>query len=230
MVNAGIIHKYEFIISRAESAKAQAVVSPEELILSPTQNRVFQDIMKLMKSGEPKAALLKGITGSGKTSVFIKLIHEAVKSGKTALMLVPEISLTPQTVANFQAMFGKTVAVLHSGLSVGQRADEYKRIRNKEAQIVIGTRSAVFAPLTNIGIIVIDEEGEHTYKSEKSPRYIMHGMLLNNAAFTIKLYCCLLPQPLHFKAAILLKRGNTLYSNSMNGTVRRFYRKSILLI
>jgi primosomal protein N' (replication factor Y) len=171
MVNAGIIHKYEFIISRAESAKAQAVVSPEELILSPTQNRVFQDIMKLMKSGEPKAALLKGITGSGKTSVFIKLIHEAVKSGKTALMLVPEISLTPQTVANFQAMFGKTVAVLHSGLSVGQRADEYKRIRNKEAQIVIGTRSAVFAPLTNIGIIVIDEEGEHTYKSEKSPRY-----------------------------------------------------------
>lgn len=171
LVKAGILEQYDFEISRAVSANAEATDDINNLIFSPAQQKVFDGLSELMDKPEPKCALLRGVTGSGKTSVFLKLIDKALEQGKTAIMLVPEISLTPQTVGNFQRLFGNKVAIIHSNLSIGQRTDECKRIKNGEARIVIGTRSAIFAPVKNIGIIVIDEEGEHTYKSEKAPRY-----------------------------------------------------------
>lgn len=158
-------------VSRAVSKEAEITQDLSDLHFSPLQQRTYDGLKQLMDSGEAKCALLRGVTGSGKTSVFIKLIEAATKEGKTAILLVPEISLTPQTVGKFQSLFGNTVAIMHSSLSLGQRADEFKRIARGEAKIVIGTRSAVFAPVENLGIIVIDEEDEHTYKSEMSPRY-----------------------------------------------------------
>ena len=171
MEKNGIVECFDNEVSRSLTAGAKAVRSIDDIVLSDEQSAVYSGMYELMDSGKPQCALLKGVTGSGKTTVFLKLIDKALKQGKTALMLVPEISLTPQMVRNFTDLFGSNVAVIHSNLSLGQRTDEYKRIEKGEARIVIGTRSAVFAPLDNIGIIVIDEEGEHTYKSEKSPRY-----------------------------------------------------------
>lgn len=166
-----IVDIYEEEASRSVSKDAIQTARLSDIVFSPLQQKTFDGIKALIETGRPQCALLHGVTGSGKTSVFIKLIEYARDSGKTAVLLVPEISLTPQTVGKFQSLFGNTVAIIHSGLSLGQRADEYKRIQRGDAKIVIGTRSAVFAPLKNIGIIVIDEEGEHTYKSEMAPRY-----------------------------------------------------------
>ena len=115
--------------------------------------------------------LLYGVTGSGKTAVFLHVIRHVLTVGKGVIVTVPEISLTPQTLAVFTAAFGDTVAVFHSGLSVGERMDEWKRVRTGRAKIVVGTRSAVFAPVQNLGLIVMDEEQESTYKSESTPRY-----------------------------------------------------------
>lgn len=115
--------------------------------------------------------MLYGVTGSGKTSVFLKLIEYVLDRGQGIIVMVPEISLTAQTLRVFQQNFGDSVAVFHSGLSLGERLDEWKRVRRGEARIAVGTRSAVFAPVQNLGLIVIDEEQEHTYKSESSPRY-----------------------------------------------------------
>ena len=129
-----------------------------------------------IKEKKPAVFLLHGVTGSGKTSVFEKLIYDTIQLGQQALLLIPEIGLTPQVLSRFRSLFGERVAVIHSGLSLGQRLDEYKRIKRGEADIVIGTRSAVFAPLDNIGIIIIDEEGERSYKSDSSPRYLAHDI------------------------------------------------------
>lgn len=167
----GLVGIEQTEVSRAVSKEAEITQDLSDLHFSPLQQRTYDGLKQLMDSGEAKCALLRGVTGSGKTSVFIKLIEAATKEGKTAILLVPEISLTPQTVGKFQSLFGNTVAIMHSSLSLGQRADEFKRIARGEAKIVIGTRSAVFAPVENLGIIVIDEEDEHTYKSEMSPRY-----------------------------------------------------------
>jgi primosomal protein N' (replication factor Y) len=117
------------------------------------------------------AALLYGVTGSGKTPVYIRLINEAILLGKTSVVLVPEIALTPQLMRTFTSYFGSDVAVLHSALSMGERYDEWKRIRSGSVKVVIGTRSAVFAPVDNLGLIILDEEQENTYKSENTPRY-----------------------------------------------------------
>lgn len=168
---SGVAECFDNIISRSLTADAKAVKSVDDIKLSDEQKAAFEGISVLMDSDEPKCALLKGVTGSGKTTVFLKLIDYALSQNKTAMMLVPEISLTPQMVKNFTDLFGSKIAVIHSNLSLGQRMDEYKRIKSGDARVVVGTRSAVFAPLENIGIIVIDEEGEHTYQSEKSPRY-----------------------------------------------------------
>ncbi len=171
LVKKGIIEEYEYEISRSITKDNEAKAELSDLNFSPSQQKVFDGLCDLLRADEARCALLHGVTGSGKTSVFIKLIEQTLITGRTALMLVPEIALTPQMTENFIRMFGNKVAIIHSSLSIGQRADEYKRIKNGEARIVIGTRSAVFAPVQNIGIIVIDEEGEHTYKSERSPRY-----------------------------------------------------------
>ena len=171
LVKYGLLEEYTYTISRIDTSEGERVRDPEDIVLSPCQQAAYDRLEAMTDGKQPRCALLHGVTGSGKTSVFIKLIDKTIKGGRTALMLVPEISLTPQMVKNFRELFGNTVAIVHSSLSMGQRADEYKRIREGGAKIVIGTRSAVFAPLDNIGIIVIDEEGEHTYKSDRSPRY-----------------------------------------------------------
>ena len=166
-----ILEITEVEVSRTDSKEEYPSESLSDIVFSPLQQRTYDGLRELMDAEEPKCALLHGITGSGKTSVFIKLIEHCRDIGKTSILLVPEIALTPQTVGKFRSLFGNSVAIIHSNLSLGRRADEYKRIRSGEASIVIGTRSAIFAPADNIGIIVIDEEGEHTYKSEMSPRY-----------------------------------------------------------
>ncbi len=140
-------------------------------ILNEAQRLAFNRLHELSSSGEAHAALLFGVTGSGKTSVYIRLINEVLERGQSAILLVPEIALTPQMLSTFSSHFGDHVAVLHSSLSVGERYDEWKRIRRGEARLVIGTRSAVFAPVSDLGILIIDEEQEETYKSENAPRY-----------------------------------------------------------
>ncbi len=142
-----------------------------EIALNKSQKRAFDGIMCQINDELPAAALLFGVTGSGKTSVYINVIKEIIRKGKTAIVLVPEIALTPQLVSRFSAHFGDEIAVLHSSLGIGERYDEWKRIRSGVVKVVIGTRSAVFAPLENLGLIVIDEEQEYTYKSENAPRY-----------------------------------------------------------
>ena len=144
--------------------------SAKEIILTEKQNRAFISLFEKYKNGGG-VSLLYGITGSGKTSVFLKLIDNVIAEGKQAIVMVPEIALTPQMMGIFKGRYGDRVAIFHSGLSAGERRDEYKRVLEKKAEIVVGTRSAVFAPFDNIGLIVIDEEQEHTYKSESSPRY-----------------------------------------------------------
>jgi primosomal protein N' (replication factor Y) len=143
----------------------------EQIKLNAEQEASFIGISELMKSGKAEAALLFGVTGSGKTSVYIRLIKETISIGRSAIVLVPEISLTPQMLSVFSSFFGDKIAVLHSALSSGERCDEWKRIKSGEASVVIGTRSAVFAPVSSLGLIIIDEEQEYTYKSENTPRY-----------------------------------------------------------
>lgn len=130
-----------------------------------------QNAIKTIFSTDKDTILLHGVTGSGKTEVYIEAINRVIKDGKTAIMLVPEISLTPQTLKNFRGAFGDRVALLHSGLSDGERYDEWKKLLLGEAQIVVGARSAIFAPLQNVGIIVVDEEHDSSYSSETNPRY-----------------------------------------------------------
>ena len=144
---------------------------PDDIVLTDEQQNAHDAVMSKVGMKKSAVFLLHGITGSGKTSVFEKLIADTVRLGRQALLLIPEISLTPQILGRFRSLFGERVAVIHSGLSQGQRLDEYKRIKRGDADIVIGTRSAVFAPLGNIGLIIMDEEGERSYKSENAPRY-----------------------------------------------------------
>jgi len=139
--------------------------------LSDMQNKALDTLLELYGTHKAAAALLYGVTGSGKTNVILKLIKKVINDGKTVIVLVPEIALTGQTVGRFASVFGKDIALIHSGLSAGERMDAHKAIVEGRAKIVIGTRSAVFAPLQNLGLIVIDEEQESSFKSEKSPKY-----------------------------------------------------------
>jgi len=142
-------------------------IEKKKVILNPEQQKAVDAISTF----EPKTYVLFGVTGSGKTEVYLTLIEKALEKGKSAILLVPEISLTPQMLGNLKNRFGETVAVLHSGLSQGEKFDEWNRILSGEAKVVVGARSAIFAPLENVGIIVIDEEHESSYNSETSPRY-----------------------------------------------------------
>lgn len=143
----------------------------EPIELTATQTVAYDTAEKLLLSDEAKAALLFGVTGSGKTKVIMRLIDRTLDEGKRAIMLVPEISLTPQTVGLFCHRYGERVAVVHSSLSQGERLDAWRRIERGDVDLVIGTRSAIFAPIPDLGLIVIDEEHEHTYKSESDPKY-----------------------------------------------------------
>ena len=143
-----------------------------DLELTGEQKEALERVVKSIDNNEYKEFLLYGVTGSGKTEVYLQIIKEVLKKDKGVIVLVPEISLTPQMVDRFIARFGQEqIAVLHSKLSVGERYDEWQRIKNNEAKIVIGARSAIFAPMENIGAIIIDEEHDQSYKSETAPRY-----------------------------------------------------------
>jgi primosomal protein N' (replication factor Y) len=144
---------------------------PKELVLTDEQEEVLQKTIPLLGQNKLNEVLLHGVTGSGKTEIYIRLIKEVIKNKKTAIVLVPEISLTPQVTSCFTAHFGNRIAIQHSRLSQGERYDQWRKIKAGEVDVVIGVRSAIFAPLLNIGIIIIDEEHELTYKSENTPKY-----------------------------------------------------------
>lgn len=170
LVKYGVCEYYEKEVYRNPYSNITSNCKKEEIILSNAQQKAF-DTYNAMLHSKGGTGLLFGVTGSGKTQVYLRLIDEAVAMDKDVIVLVPEISLTPQMLSIFHKRYGKQVAVFHSGLSLGERNDEYKRALRGDAKIVIGTRSAVFAPLQNIGLIIMDEEQEHTYKSERTPRY-----------------------------------------------------------
>ena len=139
--------------------------------LNEEQNNAFSGLLAQLTGQKPGSALLHGVTGSGKTAVYIRLIEACLNQGKQAILLVPEIALTPQLLGLMAAWFGSAVAVLHSSLPAAERYDQWKQIRSGEAKVVVGTRSAVFAPCKNLGLVILDEEQEHSYKSENNPRY-----------------------------------------------------------
>jgi primosomal protein N' (replication factor Y) len=151
----------------------------KSITLSADQQDVFQRIMRAVEGDEAERFLLYGVTGSGKTEVYLRVIHEIIARGKGAILLVPEISLTPQTVAYFSRRLGHELAVLHSRLTAAQRINEWHRILTGERRVVIGARSAVFAPLERIGIVIIDEEHETSYKSDETPRYSARGVAMH---------------------------------------------------
>ena len=139
--------------------------------LTSQQNSVFSGIFSLIQEKKPACALLYGVTGSGKTAVYVRLIYELLQRNQSSILMVPEIALTPQMLETFSSYFGDEIAVMHSSLSAGERYDEWKRIKTGVAKVVVGTRSAVFAPVQDLGLIIIDEEQEDSYKSENAPRY-----------------------------------------------------------
>lgn len=162
-------YRNPYLLSETEQKK-------DDSPLSPQQEKAYRTIRDLYEKDGPSAVLLHGVTGSGKTKVIKAMIDKALSDKKGVIMLVPEISLTPQTVGYFCSQYGDRVAVVHSNLSRGERYDGWKRIKRGEADVVIGTRSAIFAPVKNLGLIVIDEEQEHTYKSETDPKYLAHDI------------------------------------------------------
>ncbi|GMK43118.1 primosomal protein N' [Paenibacillus glycanilyticus] len=151
------------------------------LPLMPGQQDVYERIAGTVSRGEPQVLLLHGVTGSGKTEVYMQSIQHCLELGKQAIVLVPEISLTPQMVERFKGRFGEAVAVLHSRLSNGERYDEWRKIRSRRVQVAIGARSAIFAPFERIGLIIIDEEHESSYKQEESPKYHARDVAVRRA-------------------------------------------------
>ncbi|MBQ3147126.1 MAG: primosomal protein N' [Oscillospiraceae bacterium] len=169
LADLGYLELADKPVLRCSQIKPAALTGPLEL--SQSQETVFTGIREQMTRENPGVALLHGVTGSGKTAVYLKLIQSCLENGKSALLMVPEIALTPQLLSLLAAHFGEKVAVQHSSLAATERYDQWKRIRQGEASVVVGTRSAVFAPCSQLGIIILDEEQEHSYKSENNPRY-----------------------------------------------------------
>ena len=148
----------------------EGIEASQPLELNPEQRQARDAVVSAISSQQPPF-LLQGITGSGKTEVYLQIIQGALDKGKTAILLVPEISLTPQMTERFVARFGEKVAILHSGLSNGEKYDEWRKVERGDAQVVVGARSAIFAPLKNLGVMIIDEEHEASYKQDSNPRY-----------------------------------------------------------
>ena len=171
LAKKGIIEISEREDLRNPYAEYGSVTDKSEIILTTAQMTAYNTIESLYLEDAPRAALLYGVTGSGKTKVMMRAIDKALSDGRGVIMMVPEIALTPQTVGIFCKRYGERVAVIHSALSQGERSDAWQRIKRGEVDLVIGTRSAVFAPVHDLGMIIIDEEHEHTYKSESDPKY-----------------------------------------------------------
>ncbi len=171
LVKRGILREEDLPVVRDPYADLKFSVDKSEILLSRAQNTAYGSLLSLYEENKPKAALLHGVTGSGKTKVMMKVIDRVIADGKSVIVMVPEIALTPQTVGLFCARYGKRVAVIHSLLSDGERFDAWCRAAAGELDLIIGTRSAVFAPFPNLGLVIMDEEHEHTYKSESDPKY-----------------------------------------------------------
>lgn len=171
LVKKGIVYYFENQVYRNPYKNIEKLYNKEDILLSDEQKTSFNNLYKEYISGKASVSLLYGVTGSGKTAVFMKLIEAVRKDKKGIIVMVPEIALTSSLIRQFHQRFGEKVAVFHSGLSAGERADEWKRVKNGDADIAIGTRSAVFAPFENLGLIIMDEEQEYTYKSDSSPRF-----------------------------------------------------------
>lgn len=185
MEKNNIVESFQVEVSRNPFVNKH-VKRTEPLALTEEQKQVMEQI----KIGQFGEYLIHGVTGSGKTEIYLQLIEKVLAEGKTAIVLVPEISLTPQITDRFLARFGRIIAILHSKLSQGERYDEWKRIQRGEAKIVIGARSALFAPIQNVGIIIIDEEHDASYKSETTPKYDAREVAgkmakLNNASLIL---------------------------------------------
>lgn len=182
MAKKGILHlEQREVFRRPKQRWMPPAPAP---VLNEEQQQCYDGLNALRKTGKAECALLYGVTGSGKTQVYISLIHAVLAEDKTALVLVPEIALTPQLLAQFSAQFGDEIAILHSMLPAGERYDEWKRVRSGRAKVVVGTRSAIFAPLDKLGLIVLDEEQEGSYKSESTPRYHARDVAKYRAAHT----------------------------------------------
>ncbi|EIJ81551.1 primosome assembly protein PriA [Bacillus methanolicus PB1] len=158
-------------------------VKTEPLKLTRDQAKAIGPILSSIENNEHEVFLLYGVTGSGKTEIYLQSIQKVIEKGKEAIVLVPEISLTPQMVTRFKGRFGDQVAVLHSGLSQGEKYDEWRKIQRKEVKVAVGARSAIFAPFENIGIIIIDEEHETSYKQEETPRYHAKDVAIQRAEY-----------------------------------------------
>ena len=176
------LHTEEREVSRS-AAHFQKERQDKKLVLNEEQAVAVAAICEKIGKEKAQPVLLEGVTGSGKTEVYLKVIEEVLNQGKTAIMLVPEISLTPQVTDRFISRFGDKVAILHSGLSDGEKYDEWRKVERGEAQVVVGARSAIFAPLTNIGAIIIDEEHESSYKQDSNPRYHARDVALLRARY-----------------------------------------------
>lgn len=176
LVKKGLVRQKREEVRRraAQSGAAQhwhATAAAKAPVLTPAQQAALDELKRRLKQPQPGTCLLYGVTGSGKTEVYLHAIAEALAAGRQALVLVPEIALTPQMIGRFRARFGDQVAVLHSALGSGERFDEWRQVQAGDARIVVGARSAVFAPFTDLGLIVLDEEHETSYKQDESPRY-----------------------------------------------------------
>lgn len=169
LADLGYLQLWDKPVLRCRQIEPAKVEKP--LQLNGDQQKAYEGLLEQLQRPDPGAALLYGVTGSGKTSVYIRLIQACLEQGKQAVLLVPEIALTPQLLSLLAAWFGDQVAILHSSLPAGERYDQWKRIRSMEAKVVVGTRSAVFAPCAKLGLLILDEEQEHSYKSDNNPRY-----------------------------------------------------------
>ncbi len=171
LCSKGIAETYDSEVYRSPYPGASVQARQEDILLTDEQQTAFENLYRQYSEGRGGASLLFGVTGSGKTKVYMKLVDKVTAEGRGVILMVPEISLTPQALNIFRERYGEKVAVFHSALSVGERLDEWKRVKNGKALMVVGTRSAVFAPFDKLGLIIIDEEQESTYKSENTPRY-----------------------------------------------------------
>lgn len=182
LVKKGVL-KEEVIEVYRDPYENRTFEKTERLPLTQEQEKAIAPILASIEENRQNVFLLYGVTGSGKTEVYLQSIEQVIKKGKEAIVLVPEISLTPQMVKRFKGRFGDEVAVLHSGLSVGEKYDEWRKIQRKEVKVVVGARSAIFAPFENIGIIIIDEEHETSYKQEDNPRYHARDVAIERSKY-----------------------------------------------
>jgi primosomal protein N' (replication factor Y) (superfamily II helicase) len=185
LVKKGVLKVEELEVYRDPYAERE-FARKTALTLTVEQESAISPVLSSIENQQHKVFLLYGVTGSGKTEIYLQSIQEVLKKGKEAIVLVPEIALTPQMVTRFKERFGDYVAVMHSGLSAGEKYDEWRKIQRKEVKVVVGARSAIFAPFENLGIIIIDEEHETSYKQEENPRYHARDVAIQRA----KTYDC----------------------------------------